>query len=291
MLNYNHLRYFWATAREGNLTRAAERLNLSQSALSAQIRKLELQLGHDLFERKGRTLQLTESGRIALDYANTIFTSGEELLGRLRDERGLRRRIIRVGALATLSRNFQLAFLRPLVCNPEIEVIIRSGTMSDLLSGLEAHALDIILVNQVPLRDSATRWTSHILDEQAVSLIGTPSRIGNRTDYRELLASEPLIIPTAESGFRNGFDVMIEALSLRPQIAAEVDDMAMMRLLAREGSALAVLPPIVVTDELANGLLVEACPLPGIRETFAAITLKRRFNEPVLVDRLADFGK
>lgn len=286
MLNYNHLRYFWAVAREGNLTRAASQLNISQSALSAQIRKLEHQMGHPLFERRGRNLVLTEAGRIALDYADEIFATGEALLGRLGRSSLSARSIIRVGALATLSRNFQLSFLRPMLTDPDIEVIIRSGTISELLAGLEAHSLDVLLVNQVPLRDTATPWTAHILDEQAVSLIGTPQRLSGRTDYLELLNSEPLIVPTAESGFRNGFDILIERLGIQPQLAAEVDDMAMLRLLAREDIGLAVLPSIVVTDELASGLLVEACPLPGIRETFSAITLKRRFEDPALKARI-----
>lgn len=286
MLNYNHLRYFWAVAREGNLTRAASQLNISQSALSAQIRKLEHQMGHPLFERRGRNLILTEAGRIALDYADEIFATGEALLGRLGRSSLSARSIIRVGALATLSRNFQLTFLRPMLTDPDIEVIIRSGTISELLAGLEAHSLDVLLVNQVPLRDTATPWTAHILDEQAVSLIGTPQRLSGRTDYLELLNSEPLIVPTAESGFRNGFDILIERLGIQPQLAAEVDDMAMLRLLAREDIGLAVLPSIVVTDELASGLLVEACPLPGIRETFSAITLKRRFEDPALKARI-----
>ena len=73
-LNYNHLRYFWAVAHEGNLTRAAERMNLSQSALSVQIHKLEHQIGHPLFERVGRKLTLTEAGRIALDHADTVLS-------------------------------------------------------------------------------------------------------------------------------------------------------------------------------------------------------------------------
>jgi LysR family transcriptional regulator, transcriptional activator of nhaA len=286
MLNYNHLRYFWAVAKEGHLTRAAEHLNVSQSALSAQIRKLEHQIGHPLFERRGRNLVLTEAGKIALDYADAIFATGEEMLGRLGRSDVEHRSIIRVGALATLSRNFQLSFLRPMLLDPDIEVIIRSGTFSELLGGLEAHSLDVLLVNQVPLRDSATNWTAHILDEQEVALIGTPHRVAGRTDYAELLASEPLIVPTPDSGFRNAFDILVERLGLQPLIAAEVDDMAMMRLLAREDIGLAVLPSIVVTDELASGLLLQACQLPGIHETFSAITLKRRFEDPSLKARI-----
>ena len=287
MLNYNHLRYFWAVAREGNLTRAAGQLNISQSALSAQISKLEDQLGHALFDRRGRGLVLSEAGQIALDHADQIFASGEALLGRLKNT-GPQRVALRVGALSTLSRNFQIAFLRPVLGHPEVEVIVRSGTLAELLSALEAHRLDVVLVNQVPLRDSSTSWTAQLLDEQDVSLVGTPTRIAGRTDYRDLLSSEPLILPTADSGFRNGFDILMERLGLTPTVAAEVDDMAMMRLLAREDVGLAVLPPIVVTDELSNGRLSEACRLPGIREAFTAITMKKQFDHPVLKQLLRD---
>ncbi len=116
-LNYNHLRYFWAVAHDGNLTRTAQRLNLSQSALSVQIRNLEQRLGHALFERRGRQLHLTEAGRIALDHADSIFAAGDELIGTLK-QAGRVRQALRVGALATLSRNFQLRFLRPLLGRP-----------------------------------------------------------------------------------------------------------------------------------------------------------------------------
>jgi LysR family transcriptional activator of nhaA len=114
-LNYNHLRYFWAVAHEGSLTRAAEHMNLSQSALSVQIQKLEHQVGHPLFQRVGKKLVLTEAGRIALDYADTMFKAGDELMSTLQGRPAASRQILRVGALTTLSRNFQLEFLRPLV--------------------------------------------------------------------------------------------------------------------------------------------------------------------------------
>ena len=282
MLNYNHLRYFWVVARAGHLTRAAEQLNLSQSALSTQIRKLEHQIGHELFERRGRSLVLTEAGQIALDYADGIFSAGAEMLGRLQNATSTAKTILRVGALSTLSRNFQIGFLRPLLSDNSIEVVIRSGAMTDLLTGLEAHRLDILLVNQLPLRDAATAWTARLIDAQEISLIGTPARVAGRDDYRALLASEPMILPTADSGFRNGIDVLLEQLSITPIIAAEVDDMAMLRLLAREDIGIAALPPIVVTDELANGRLVEACKLPGITESFFAVTPQRRFEPPAL---------
>ena len=285
-MNYNHLRYFWAVARDGNLTRTAARLNLSQSALSVQIRKLEARLGHALFERRGRQLALTEAGRIALDHADAIFAAGEDLIGTLRGA-GRARQTLRVGALATLSRNFQLGFLRPLLGRPDVELVLRSGGPAELLRALEARNLDVALVNQAPARDSVTPFVSHRLAEQRVSLVGVPARLARHASLAERLAAHPVVVPTAESGIRTGFDALMDQMGIRPQIAAEVDDMAMMRLLAREGVGLAVLPPIVVHDELVAGLLIEADPLPGIAETFYAVTIERRFPNPLLRPLLA----
>jgi LysR family transcriptional activator of nhaA len=286
MLNYNHLRYFWIVARHGHLTRAAETLNLSQSALSTQIKKLEAQLGQPLFERRGRRLVLTAAGQMAMDYCDAIFSAGEAMQRRLSDS-GLGRTTVRVGALSTLSRNFQMAFLRPLLADSGVSVVVRSGAMAELLAALEAHRLDIVLSNQAPMRDSATPWTVRTLDEQPVSLIGTPERLNGRTALETLLEAEPVILPTADSGYRNGIDLITERLAAPPTIAAEVDDMAMMRLLAREDIGLALLPPVVVRDELESGRLVEACRLPGVSEVFCAITLKSAFPHPALKSVLA----
>ena len=280
-LNYNHLRYFWIVAHEGNLTRAAARLNLSQSALSVQIRKLEDQLGHALFERRARALHLTEAGRIALDHADAIFATGDELLDSLRAS-GRARRVVRIGALATLSRNFQLAMLRPLLGREDVETVLRSAGPAELLRGLTALDLDLVLTNRPPALDAARAFVAHRLADQQVSLIGAPGLLAGADRLDAWLAAAPVVLPTVESDLRAGFDALAARLGVRPQIAAEVDDMAMMRLLAREGVGLAVLPPIVVRDELDAGLLAEAAPLPGLREVFYGVTVARRFPNPLV---------
>lgn len=283
MLNYNHLRYFWAVAHEGNLTRTAARLGVSQSALSVQIGKLEDRLGQQLFERRGRGLFLTEAGRIALDRADAIFGLGDEIEALLggRSEGVLQ--ILRVGSAATLSRNFQLDFLRPVLGRDDVEVVVRSGGLADLLAALEAHRLDVVLATAPPPTDAATPWVASRLAEQAVGLMGTPALLHDPgMGLADLLGAHPLVLPTPESGVRQGFDALASKLGVRVRIAAEVDDMAMMRLLAREGVGLALLPSIVVKDELAAGLLVEAEAHPGLVESFYAITLRRRFPNALL---------
>ncbi|WP_009959045.1 LysR family transcriptional regulator [Verrucomicrobium spinosum] len=285
-LNYHHLRYFRAIANEGSLTRAAERLKLSQSALSTQLRSLEDSLGQPLFHRQNKTLVLTEAGRIALDYAQSIFRSGEELLDVLRNRDSGRRQVLRVGAVATLSRNFQLTLLRPLIGRSDVELIIRSGNLRNLLAQLRAHTLDAVLSNLPVHRDAETNWHSHLLDEQPVSLIGLRTRTQKKFSFPEDLRTTPLVLPSLDSNIRVAFDLVLEQLGIRPIIAAEVDDMAMLRLLAREGAGLALVPPVVVRGELDTGLLVERHRVAGIRESFYAITPSRRFPNPALAEIL-----
>ncbi len=286
-LNLHHLRLFRAVATEGTLTGAARRLNLSQSALSSQLRTLEASLGHALFERRGRGLVLTEAGRIALDHAEAIFRTADDLAATLA-ETGRVRRALRVGALATLSRNFQMQFLRPVIGRPDVELVLRSGTQDELLRGLEGLALDVVLTDLPPARDAASPWIVHRIAEQPASLIGTPVRLGPGPRALEaLLSTEPLLLPTPGTALREGFDAFVARLGIAPAIAAEVDDMAMLRLLAREDAGLAVIPRIVVQDELGSGLLVEAARLPGIVEAFLAVTRERRFPNPLVAELLA----
>lgn len=285
-LNLHHLRLFRAVASDGTLTGAARGLNLSPSALSTQLRALEAALGQDLFERRGRGLVLTEAGRIALDHAEAIFRTADDLTATLR-ETGRARRALRVGALATLSRNFQMQFLRPLIGRADVEVVLRSGSQEELLRGLDGLALDVMLTNVAPARDATSHWLVHRLDEQPVSLIGTRARVGTAPQpLRQLLASQPLIVPTRETGLRTAFDALATRLGVTPALAAEVDDMAMIRLLARADAGLAIIPPIVVQDELLSGALVEASRLDGIGETFLAVTRERRFPNPLLAEVL-----
>ncbi|MGP9821533.1 LysR family transcriptional regulator [Salinarimonas sp. NSM] len=285
-LNYHHLRYFWTIANEGGLTRAARRLNVSQSALSVQLRSLEEQLGHPLFTRAGKRLELTEAGRIALDYAQSVFKTGDELVSTLAERPGGTRRALRIGAIATLSRNFQLALLRPLIGRADVDLVLRSGTLRELLARLDTHELDLVLANAPAPRDAAAPRESRLLDEQPVSIVGRPVPDGVPLRFPEDLDGAAMVLPSAESEIRLAFDRICDAARVRPTILAEVDDMAMLRLLARESDGLTLVPPIVVRDELESGALVERARVPRLSEGFYAITLRRRFPNPLIRELL-----
>lgn len=289
-LNYQHLRYFWAVASEGNLTRAAAKLGITQSAVSVQLKKLEDVIGHTLLKRRGRVLELTPAGRIALDYADEIFSMGTKLIDALEKSSHQRVQLLRVGVLATLSRNFQIALLGPLLNRDDVRLVVRSGSMVELVHRLERHDLDLVLSNFLPRRDERSTWVAHTLDTQPVSLIGHPRlRPSNLVD--DLLANEPLVLPTSESGVRIGFDALVQRLGIRPRIVAEVDDMAMLRLVTRAHHGIAVVPPIVVHDELASATLVEIAQLPDLVETFFALSTARNRPNRLLAEVLGEASR
>lgn len=286
-LNYHHLRYFRAIAKEGTLTGAAAQLGVAQSSLSVQLRQLEESLGQPLFRRERKSLVLTEAGKIALDYAETIFRSGEELMGVLENRPVNQRKILRVGAVATLSRNFQLQCLRPFIGRDDVELILRSGSLHELLGQLKAHTLDVVLSNLPVRRDAETGWQSILIEEQPVALVGKKPRGKKAFVFPEDLATTPVLLPTLDSTLRAAFDLAMERSGIRPVIAAEVDDMAMLRLLAREGAGLALVPPVVVAGELERGQLVERYRFSDIQEHFYAICPERRFPNPLVDDLIA----
>ncbi len=285
-LNFHHLRYFWAIAHERSLARAAERLHVSPSALSVQLRQLEERLGHALFERRNRQLVLTEAGRLTLAHADAIFRAGDELLATLKGRPREAHPVLRVGSAATLSRNFRLQLLAPLLARGDVHGKLVSGSLRELLPQLAAHQLDVVLANEPVPRDRAAGWHSTRVAEQPVALVSAPPRRSRARAaplrFPHDLHGQPLLLPGEHSAMRGAFEQLVQQAGVQPQVLAEVDDMAMLRLLARETGALALVPPAVVQDELAAGVLVERCRVPALVERFYAITVQRRFPHPLL---------
>jgi LysR family transcriptional activator of nhaA len=284
-LNYHHLNYFRVVAQVGNLTRAAEQLHVSQSALSTQIKQLEEQLGQPLFERQPRGLALTEAGLIAQHYADSIHANGSELLATFSEGMQQARHVLRIGAVATLSRNFQESFVEPLLGRGDVTLVLLSGSLPELLEKLAAHKLDVVLSNRREHADARQAWRCQRIARQQVSLVGRPRAPGSTFRFPEDLQGMNMILPGPGSELRAAFDRLCERHKLRVSALAEVDDMAMIRVLARATSAPAVVPTVVVRDEIRDGRLQEYCHLPTLFEDFYAISVKRQYRHP-LTDQL-----
>ncbi len=289
-LNYRHLYYFWRVASEGNLTRVAESIPVSQSALSSQIRALEEASNTKLFDRQGRGLTLTDAGRRVYVYANEIFTTGAELESLL--QRGVEpgAQQIRIGMLTTLSRNFIDGLITPLFELPNVSVSLHSDSLDGLLDGLARHRLDVALTN-ADVRGSETQiWQSQLLDRQPVSIVGPPAEAPS-TDFPKGYEGKNWVLPTREHEIRRAFEGFCARWQYSPPIRAESNDMAMLRLLARDSGALAVLPTVVVRDEIRQKVLAEYMTLPRVFGDFYAITVRRTFVPPALEELLKGFAE
>jgi LysR family transcriptional activator of nhaA len=211
-----------------------------------------------------------------------VFKSGDELLNTLKGLDDEARRTLRIGAVATLSRNFQIELIRPLIGRRDVEIIIRSGSLAELLMQLEHHALDLVLSNQPAASDQDTDWQSALIGEQTVSLVGRATLLKRALRFPRDLAKIPVALPGRGNSIRMAFDALLETADVEPIIVAEIDDMTMLRLIARESRCVALVPPVVVMDEIDAGVLVEHHRFQEIKESFYAISRRRRFPNPLL---------
>ncbi|WP_445425907.1 MULTISPECIES: LysR family transcriptional regulator [unclassified Alishewanella] len=277
-LNYHHLYYFWQVARGGNLTETAQRLHISQSALSAQIKQFEQSMQVQLFSRQGRRLVLTDSGYQTLKYAEDIFSRGEELEQLLLKGMQPQHNPLRIGTLATMSRNFIESFIAPLLLSSNVRYSLFSMNQTALLNALAAHQLDLVLSNIAVQGTDNQLWQCRLLARQPVAVIGPPGKAlpENLAAYQQ----QRWVLPPVHSPIRTAFDALAAQYQLQPDVVAEADDMAMLRLLTRDSGALSVIPEVVVKDELKNGSLEKYLMLPEVYENFYFITTHRELMHP-----------
>ncbi len=286
-LNFHHLFYFWRVAKLGHLTRAAKELHTSQSAVSTQIRHLEDRIGEKLFAREGRRLVLTDTGQLVLAYAENIFGLGQEMLGRLQGRTaGITR--LRVGSVATLSRNYQENWIRPLLADPGVVLTLESGLLEGLITRLLQHRLDVVLANETVPADPERPLHCRFLGSQSISLVGPAVRWKAQSlRIPEDLDGVDIVLPGPRHALRAQFDALCASAGVAPRLRAEVDDMAMLRLIARDSGWLTVLPEVVVQDELRAGTLVAVGHCTALQERFYAITTPHRHRIEVLEHLMA----
>jgi LysR family transcriptional activator of nhaA len=288
-LNYHHLRHFWMIARHRSVTRAAEKLKISQSTLSEQLAELEEWLGQPLFERRGRQLHLTDGGRVALEHAETIFTTGHELITHFRQFGAARQRIVRIGAVGPLSKNLQFDFIQPILADAQTKVVVVAGALDELTRQLHEHRVDLILSN-IPLRaDQEHNVFNHLLGEVPVFLVGGKNLKLSPGKFPQFLKGVPLFLPSRQSDVRADFDLILASAGIEPFVHAEVDDMALLRLLALSGEGLALVSKIVVERELQSRNIKFMRRVPGLTEKYYALTVRKRFASPWLAEIMKTF--
>jgi LysR family transcriptional regulator, transcriptional activator of nhaA len=287
-LNYHHLRYFWMVAREGSLTRASKRLKLAPSTVSAQVKTLEEQLGHPLFERRGRRLHLTEYGQVVREYADDIFALGEELVGAVNSEtRPQHAYRLRVGVASNLPKSVAYQLLAPALAVDTfpVHLVCHVDRAERLVADLAIHHLDLALAD-VPLAiASDVAADSVLLGGTSVSLLGRPMLVSKHlADFPNSLNDAPLLLPERDSNMRNLVERFFEQRNIRPKVVAEVGDSALLEAFGGAGSGLFPVATLVAEAVCAQSRCVVLGELdPGLRENFYAITTPSRRRNPAVL--------
>jgi LysR family transcriptional activator of nhaA len=274
MLNYHHLRYFHAVAKDGNLTRASGDLGKTPQTISHQIRTLEDELGTPLFHRRGRRLVLTEAGEKVLSYAEEIFSLGQELVDSVEARTGDRPIRLTVGVADVLPKRLAHSLLFPaLQPGQEIRLICREAAPERLLAELAVREVDLVL-SDAPIPPSVSvRAHGHLLGKGDVCIMAAPHLAEILTpDFPHSLTGRPLLVPTERSALRREIDRWIEDHDLHPRVAGEFDDFALMGTFAQSGTG-AIPVPVAISDEVGEELGIQQVGvLEGVVVRFFAIT-------------------
>lgn len=284
MLNYKHLHYFWVVAQEGSITRAAERLGVAVQTISGQLSLLEKQLGKSLFNSQGRGLVLSDSGRLALGYADQIFQLGEALQNALQDDHSESVLRLRVGISDGIPKLLAYRLLSTVTEMPsDIRLICDEDEFEDLLADLALHRLDVVLTDRpAPVGGNLKVFNTH-LGEFATGLFATETLVKELAPgFPASLNGAPLLLPTRHNALRGHIDRWLEQHQLRPRIVGEFEDSALLTTFGRGG--LGIFPaPVALGEQIAAQLSASMVgAMEGVSEQIYAISNERRIRHPAI---------
>lgn len=282
-LNYHHLLYFWVVAREGSIAAATRKLNLTQPTISAQLRQLEESLGEKLFEKSGRGLVLTESGRIALRYADEIFALGRELRDTLRDRPTGKPARVTVGIADVVPKLVAYRVLRPAFAGGlETEMVCREGSSQELLRLLGQHELDLVITD-APAAGAVLRAYNHLLGESGTTFFAAPSiATAARRHFPQSLHGAPLLLPGDGTQLRRALELWLDGAGIVPKRVGAFDDLALMTAFGRAGVGIFPAPSAIEREIQSEYNVRVVGRLPDVKERFYAVSAERKIKNPIV---------
>jgi len=285
MVNYKHLHYFWVVAKEGGIARASERLHLTPQTISGQLTLLEKYLGISLFSRVGRGLELTETGRFILSYADEIFSLGGELEELIHQLPADLPKLLRVGVVDVVPKSIAHRILAPALKMPEpVRMICKESSLDTLLAELAVHRLDLVLADRPIPSTVSTRGFSHKLGQCGVSFFAS-KKIAKKLkgDFPQSLDGAPLLLPSSGNYLRSGIDRWLDKCRLYPRVVAEFDDSALMKVFGQEDAGIFIAPSAIEAEVELQYHATCIGRTNEVKERFYAISVERKILHPVVV--------
>ncbi|MBB1077794.1 transcriptional activator NhaR [Rhodoferax sp. 4810] len=285
-MNFKHLYYFWVTARAGGIMRAGEQLHTTPQTLSGQIKLLEDWLGRALFRKSGRQLELTEHGRLALGYADQIFSLGQDLETALRQTRSTEKRLdFRVGVADSVSKSVAYRLLEPaFAIGQPIKLLASEGKYDDLLAALALHRLDLVIADEPMPRRVSVKAFNHALGRSAMTFFCAPGLKSRVTGvFPACLDGLPMLVPGATSSVRRQLEDWFARRRLAPVVVGEFDDAALMKAFGREGQGVFMAPSVLEDETCAQFGVSVIGRTDELVEEFYAVSVERRISHPCVL--------
>ena len=285
MINYKHLHYFWVVAKEGSISRASEQLHITPQTISGQLSLLEENLGEALFNRVGRNLELTETGRLALSYADEIFSLGgelEEVVRNLPDDRPL---VFKVGVADVVPKSIAYRLLAPALQLPEpVRIVCRENDIDSLLAELALHKIDLVIADSPIPPGVNVRGYNHQLGECGVSFFAVPKladKLGKSFPHN--LNNAPLLMPSKITVVQSRLLKWFDQLHIQPRIVGEFDDSALMKAFGQAGTGVFIAPTVIAAEVEKQYGVISIGQTDEVREQFYAISVERKITHPAVV--------
>jgi LysR family transcriptional regulator, transcriptional activator of nhaA len=282
-MNFKHLRYFWVVAKAGGIARASEQLHITQQTLSGQIKLLEQHFGKKLFGKRGRRLELTDTGRWVLGYADEIFALGNELEGALSDRDGRSQLVeFRVGVADSVPKAIACRLLQPALKIAEpVRLVCQEGKLQELLSRLALHRLDLIIADSTIPGSVSIKAFNHRLGESGLSFFASSSLTGRaKQRFPRCLDNLPVLMPGTDSAVRLPLEQWFQSQAVRPRIVGEFDDGALMKAFGRAGFGVFAAPSVLEAEIEAEYKVKTLGRTNAVKESFFAISVERRITHP-----------
>lgn len=285
MINYKQFHYFWAVAKAGSIVKASKQLHLTPQTISGQIAILEASLGVSLFRKVGRGIELTETGELALTYADDIFQTGNALEETLRAGSKERSRLFRVGISDAVPKSIAYRLLAPAMSLAEpIKIICREGKLESLLGELAIHRLDVVLSDRPMPSEIDIKGRSQQLLACGLSFFAAPALIQTaELAFPQHLSNTPLLVPGEDSAVRKRLMSWLNTLRIQPMIVGEFDDSALMRAFGQAGVGIFCAPSIITDEVISQHQVLKIGETDEVLERYYAISVERRASHPAVI--------
>lgn len=287
-LNYHHLLYFRVIATQGSLAKASQVLLVGQPALSAQLKQLEDSLGQKLFDRKNRSLILTEAGKIALEYADEIFKKGEEFVQVFNDKSLGLKQHYRLGIVDGAPKTLATTMIENAqVIGEKCFVSIEEGTPEVMMRSLIGHDFDLCITNNLKGITQELEYVS--LGRHQVCAFGSKDFLDIKKGFPQSLNDQKLILPTRHSKLRYDLEHFFKDHSIHYDLVAEVQDSAVKKLMGEHGMAIIFLPEFATKQLVSENKLFNLGNLSDVYEEFWLVYKKLTLKNPITEELVRTF--